>query len=184
MINRIPVNTKLFILSIIKRIRLQGYPSICELFFTLIFLKPVKDKFVAANYRLIVLTFCICKIMEKMVNARLVWYLEKKSILSPIQCGFRKMCLTNDVLVQLESSICEALASKHHYEKAYTAWRYDKLKTIHNLGLRELPLLIHSFILQRFFQVRVGETLSERKYQEEEVPHDSVPSLNPICIIH
>ena len=101
----------------------------------LAFVKPGKDKFLAASYRPIALTSCLCKLMEKMVNARLVWYLEKKGILSPIQCGFRRMHSTTDVLVRLESSICEAFASKEHHvtvffylEKAYdTAWRHGIL---------------------------------------------------------
>ena len=187
MIKHVPPNTKTFIISIINRIfKDHSYPTIWELAIILAFYKPGKDKQLATSYRPIALTCCLCKIMEKMVNARLMWFLEKKGILSPAQCGFRRMHGTTDVLIRLESSICEAFASKQHLvtiffdlEKAYdTAWRHGILKAIHNAGLRgELPLFIQSFLSRRFFQVKVGNTLSEKKCQEEGVPQGSVLSV-------
>ena len=39
--------------------------------------KPGKDNFNHLNYRPIVLTSCVCKTVERMVNERLVWYLER-----------------------------------------------------------------------------------------------------------
>ena len=187
MIKHAPRNTRKFILSIINRIyHDHSYPTVWELAIILAFYKPGKDKLLATSYRPIALTSCVCKIMEKMVNARLVWYLEKKGLLSSAQCGFRRMHSTNDVLIRLESSICEAFASKQHHvtiffdlEKAYdTAWRYGILKTIHDTGLRgEMPLFIQAFLARRFFQVKVSNTLSERKCQEEGVPQGSVLSV-------
>ena len=40
--------------------------------------KPGKDNTNPNNYRPIALTSCICKTLERMINERLVWYLEKK----------------------------------------------------------------------------------------------------------
>ena len=42
--------------------------------------KPGKDTSDPTNYRPISLTSCLCKIMERVVNSRLVWYLEQKKI--------------------------------------------------------------------------------------------------------
>ena len=39
--------------------------------------KPGKDHFNPLNYRPIAVTSCICKTVERMVNERLIWYLEK-----------------------------------------------------------------------------------------------------------
>ena len=44
--------------------------------------KPGKDTSDPSNYRPIALTSCICKVMERMINSRLVWYLERNKLLS------------------------------------------------------------------------------------------------------
>ncbi|KAG8173024.1 hypothetical protein JTE90_028041 [Oedothorax gibbosus] len=51
--------------------------------------KPRMDPQDAGNYRPIALTSCLCKLMERMVNARLVYCLEEKGAFSPFQSGFR-----------------------------------------------------------------------------------------------
>ena len=51
--------------------------------------KPGKDKMEATNYRPIALTSCICKTMERMINDRLVWFLESNNLISGNQAGFR-----------------------------------------------------------------------------------------------
>ncbi len=38
--------------------------------------KPGKDDTNPSNYRPIALTSCVCKTLERMINERLVWYLE------------------------------------------------------------------------------------------------------------
>ena len=52
--------------------------------------KPGKDHTNPSNYRPIALTSCLCKLMEKLVHKRLMWYLEHNSSLSEFQSGFRK----------------------------------------------------------------------------------------------
>ena len=74
--------------------------------------KPNKDLSDPTNYRLIALTSCLCKTMERMVNDRLVWVLESKKLLSKFQCGFRKDHSTLDHLVRFEHFIREAFAKK------------------------------------------------------------------------
>ena len=76
--------------------------------------KPGKDKTEATNYRPIALTSCICKTMERMINDRLVWFLESNNLISGNQAGFRKNCSTNDHLVRLESFIRDAFIKKEH----------------------------------------------------------------------
>ena len=51
--------------------------------------KPNKDHADSLSYRPIALNSCPCKVLERMINTRLIWYLEKSGILDRSQCGFR-----------------------------------------------------------------------------------------------
>ena len=57
-----------------------------------------KDPTTPTKYRPIALTSCICKTMERMINRRLVWYLESHNLLIIVQCGFRSRRCTIDLL--------------------------------------------------------------------------------------
>ena len=147
--------------------------------------KPGKDKTEATNYRPKALTSCICKTMERMINDRLVWFLESNNLISGNQAGFRKNYSTNDHLVRLESFIRDAFIKKEHcvaiffdLEKAYdTTWKYGIMKDLHDIGLRgRLPNFISNFLSDRSFNVRIGSTLSDTFEQEQGVPQGSILS--------
>jgi potassium voltage-gated channel Eag-related subfamily H protein 8 len=60
--------------------------------------------------------------MERMINARLIWFLESNGLLSNIQCGFRQGRSTLDHLVRFQTFIRNAFANLD-LEKAYdTTW--------------------------------------------------------------
>ncbi|KAG8180997.1 hypothetical protein JTE90_024745 [Oedothorax gibbosus] len=148
--------------------------------------KPGKDPQDAGNYRAIALTSCLFKLMERMVNARLVYCLEEKGAFSPFQSGFRHHRSTVDNILLLETSIREAFVRNQHFvsiffdmEKAYDrTWRYGILKDLYHLGFRgNLPVFIQNFLKTLVFQVRVGSTLSRDFYQREGVPQGSVLSV-------
>ena len=61
--------------------------------------KPGKDHAEPTNYRPIALTSCLCKTLERMINKRLVWYLESNNLITKYQSGFRAERSTNDNLV-------------------------------------------------------------------------------------
>ena len=52
--------------------------------------KPGKNTSYPENYHPIALTSCLCKTLERMVNHRLVWYLETNNLISNKQCGYKK----------------------------------------------------------------------------------------------
>lgn len=74
--------------------------------------------------------------MERMVNARLTWYLESTGFFANAQCGFRAGRPTIDHLVSFYTSVRSSFASGQHVfalffdvEKAYdTAWRHAILE--------------------------------------------------------
>lgn len=147
--------------------------------------KPGKDHSNPSNYRPIALTSCMCKLLEKMVNSRLMWKLETEELLAAQQCGFRKHHSTVDHLIRLESKIRNAFVRKHHVvavffdmEKAYdTTWKGGILSDLYDLGFRgHLPKFIENFLADRQFQVRMGTTLSDVHEQEMGVPQGSILS--------
>ena len=148
--------------------------------------KPEKDHSDPNNYRPIALTSCLCKLFERMINSRLVFYLESNNLLAETQSGFRKQRCTTDHLIRLESWIREGIVNREHVvaiffdlEKAYdTTWRHGILVDLHNAGLRgNLPVFISKFLENRSFRVRVGNTFSNVHTQENGVPQGSVLSV-------
>lgn len=148
--------------------------------------KPNKDNTNPAHYRPIALTSCVCKTLERMINTRLVWFLESNQLITNFQSGFRKRRSTNDHLVRLESFIRDAFIKKEHLvavffdlEKAYdTTWKYGIMKDLADFGLKgRLPSFISNFLSDRNFRVRIGSTLSDTQQQEEGVPQGSILSV-------
>ena len=186
MLKHLPENALSTLLHIFNDIRTTGvFPDSWRLATVIPLPKPGKDHAEPTNYRPKALTSCLCKTLERMINKRLVWYLESNDLISPIQSGFRSERSTNDHLIRLETFIRDAFVNREHVvsvffdlEKAYdTTWRYGILKDLHDLGLKgRLPLFIQSFLEDRTMQVRVGSTLSDLYDQEQGVPQGSILS--------
>ena len=182
-----PTESAVLLLDIFNNIWQSGNFPDCWREATVIPLpKPGKDHSDPNNYRPISLTSCVCKTFERMINERLVWYLENNNILTDIHCGFRKRKSTLDHLVRLESFIRDAFLNKQEVvsiffdlEKAYdTTWKYGILQDLHEAGLRGcMPLFISQFLENRNFKVRVGSTLSDSFEQEIGVPQGSILSV-------
>ncbi|GBN40485.1 putative RNA-directed DNA polymerase from transposon X-element, partial [Araneus ventricosus] len=170
----------------------QKYPSQWHEAIVIPILKPGKDSSNPLNYRPIALTSCLCKTLERMVNARLVFELEKQGCISPLQSGFRRGRSTFDNLVLLETQIRNAFVRRNHLvsiffdiEKAYDrTWRYGILLTLFNFGFRgNLPIFLKNFLSHRTFRVRMGNFYSDHFIQAEGVPQGSVLSVT-LFIIH
>jgi len=69
--------------------------------------------------------------MERMVNNRLMWYLERNKIITPAQSGFRRGLCTADRHVRLESFAREAFVQKQHV----TAIFFDLEKHMIHMGV-------------------------------------------------
>ena len=192
MIRQLPAKAKLFLLKIINKIWETGVlPTSWKISIIIPVQKPFKDPFQPTSYRPIALTSCVCKLMEKMINTRLVWYLESKNLLSPHQYGFRKNRSTLDPLLKLSNQIQQGFATGSQtigvffdMEKAYdTTWRHGVLKKFHKMGVKGNMLrFLNSFLSNRYLKVRVGSTLSSSFCQEEGVPQGSVLSVTCFAV--
>ncbi|GFS82381.1 probable RNA-directed DNA polymerase from transposon X-element [Trichonephila clavipes] len=166
--------------------REQVYPTQWQEAIVIPILRPGKDPKNPLSYRPIALTSCLCKTLERMVNARFVYELEKNKCIPLFQSGFRKGRSTLDNIIQLESKIRNAFVRRNHLvsiffdiEKAYDrTWRYGILRTLFNFGFRgNLPTFIKMFLNLRTFRVRLGGTLSAPFTQAEGVPQGSILSV-------
>ena len=187
MIKHLPECSLRLLLGLFNAIWSGGpFPSSWQESLIIPILKPDKDPSTLSSYRPISLTSCLCKLLERMINDRLIYYLESNDILSPLQSGFRKHRSTLDHLVNLETWIREGFINGEHVvavffdlEKAYDmTWKCGIMRDLHNAGLRgRLPLFIQNFLSNRHFRVRVGATCSDLYEQENGVPQGSILSV-------
>ena len=187
LLKHLPSNSLLLLLHIFNDIWTTGIFPSCWRQATIIPIpKPGKDSTNPTNYRPIALTSCLCKTMERMVNNRLVYYLEYNGILTAYQSGFRKNRSTIDQIIRLETAVREAFIKREHavaiffdLEKAYdTTWKYGIMRDLHDAGLRgRLPIFISNFLSNREFRVRLGTIGSNLYSQEEGVPQGSILSV-------
>ena len=154
-LKNLPATALHFFLSLYNRIWLDHtLPDRWQEAIIIPIAKPEKDRSLSSSYRPISLTSCLCKIMERMVNRRLLWLLEQRNLLTNTQCGFRKHRSTLDHLVSISTRISNSFVLQEHLVavffdlgKAYdTTWRYGILRTLHSWGFRGcLPLFYKSF---------------------------------------
>ena len=192
MLKHLPEEAKKFFLKIINKIWETGVlPKTWKVSIIIPAKKPNKDAHQATSYRPIALTSCVCKLMEKMINTRLVWHLENKELLSPFQYGFRKNRCTLDPLLRLSNQVqqgfvnqCQTIGVFFDLEKAYdTTWRHGILMKLHKMGIQgNMINFINSFLSERLSKVRVGNTYSNPFLQEEGVPQGSVLSVTCFAI--
>ena len=76
--------------------------------------KSEKDHTDPNNYRPIALNSCLSKTMQRMVNSRLVYYLESNNLITNLQSGFRKERSTTDQLVRAETWVIDVLINRQH----------------------------------------------------------------------
>ena len=156
-------------------------------------LKPKKDESCLSSYRQITLLNTIGKLMEKIVNQRLQYWMETNQKLPKFICGFRRGMSTTDILLRLEHKIRKGLEINTSTVVVYIDLQgaYDKIwheGLIYKMKLMKMPKMIFrwisNYLHNRTFQVRVGSELSDTLKSGGGIPQGSVlsPSLFNIMI--
>jgi len=170
MLVKLAPSGKELLLKLFNRVFKEGkFPKQWKEALIIPILKEGKIPTSPGSYRPIALTSCICKVFERIINRRLVWYLEKMGHLHRCQSGFRRGRSTLDCLASLSKEAHDAFRNNQYLlcvffdlEKAYdTCWKRLIMKELHKFGLKgELPKLIEDFLSDRTFRVKVGLGIS------------------------
>ena len=159
-------------------------------------LKAGKPAEKPGSYRPICLTSCIGKVMERLVQQRLVYMLESKQMLNPCQAGFRALHSTEDQCIRISQAISDGFQEKPmkrtvltlvDFKRAFdTVWRvglYTKLLEM------KIPMCyikwIKQFLSDRYAKVSFGVAESKYKRFLDGLPQGSV--LSPVlftCFIN
>lgn len=192
MLKNMNFESKVELLEVLNNLWLNDtFPDLWKRAILIPILKPNKPTHSVESYRPISLTSCVSKLLERMVNKRLVWVLENGNLISNQQCGFRQRRSCMDHLTRLEDYIQNSFIMKQHtiavffdLEKAFDrTWRYLILEKIHKWGFKgHLAYFIKNFLSDRKFQVRIGNTLSQIQCLENGVPQGAVISTTLFSI--
>ena len=155
--------------------------------------KPGKNPTSPASYRHISLLSCVGKIMERIINKRLQWFIESQNALLPQQFGFRQMRSTIDALMILEHVIQKSFRTekislvvfldlKAAFDRASSKAIILKLAKIRLTG--DLLKWLNQYVKNRKFSVSVKNKKSALYPIVSSVPQGSVlsPSLLNILL--
>ena len=148
--------------------------------------KPGIDKHSPEGYRPISLLNTMAKILEKIVNTRLIWFLEKEKILSDLQSGFRKHRSTIDSLTIIKSEVNDALNSNQYLglisidiAKAYdSVWRHRLLHILSKILTNgNMFNYIKCYLNSRQFSISLSNAQSKNYSQQNGIPQGSSLSV-------
>jgi ribonuclease HI len=194
MLNHLPCKWKKLLHSLFQSIWNNGaIPSIWKSSVVVPIHKQGKPRFDINSYRPIALTSHVCKLFEKIVNNRLIFFCEKNEILPSVQAGFRKGRSTTDHLVKLTNQIKKqfsrkksTLATFFDVRKAYdSVWHSRLLYKLKNIGISgNMYQFFKDFLSHRQICTRVGSDYSSFRSVDTGIPQGSIiaPLLFTILI--
>eukprot|EP00121_Abeoforma_whisleri_P016679 Awhi_evm1s15294 len=154
------------------------------------FQKPDKDHTISTNYRPISLLSTLSKILEIIIQKRLLDYCDKNNILTKYQAGFRKGKRTHQVLMDIVQRGTQSINTNKYFlllmidiMKAFDkTWR---LGLLYKLNLLKIPdylgRWLTSYLKNRTFTVENLRELSEIMESNAGVPQGSI--LGPLLFL-
>lgn len=184
MIRNLPHNSKVALLAIYNKIWAEGkIPKRWKEGIVVPIPKAGKNPIFLGNQRPITLVSCLGKVLERMVNRRLITILEELGVLGQEQHGFRRGRGVDTYLAELEDEISGWIKERKHGELALLdlAKAYDtaeRLPILHNLngwGIRgRMGRFVTDFLKDRTFRVAIGNILSTLRAMENGVPQGTI----------
>ena len=186
MLTDLPESGKNLVLSVVNEIWKDGcYPSQWKVSKIIPLLKPGKDKQEMKSYRPVALTSCLGKLVERLINRRLVWRLHQDHTLHHSQCGFRPKSGTVDALLKITERCHEGLHNKMYtvmvfidLEGAFDkVWWEGLITKAASIGIAGKMLKsLKNFLSDRFLQVQTGDQVSQKFRITAGIPQGSVIS--------
>ena len=150
-------------------------------------LKPDKNSMHKDSYRPISMLSCVGKLMERLVNSRLDWVLERNTLLHSCQAGFRKQHSADDQVLVLENEIRRSLSLGHccivvflDLSGAFDAVDHRSvLFKLSKMGISGRILgWLQSYLADRSFRVLYRGNVSDDKPSSTGVPQGGI--LSPL----
>ena len=150
-------------------------------------LKPEKNRSDPSSYRPISLLPCFGKLLEKLVCARLTYFIEQNNCLNISQGGFRKKLCTQDQIAIYENAIRTAINKRQFclsvfidLSSAYDlVWHTALVYKMVNLGIKgKLLAWIQEYLKNRKYKVYFDGAYSKERNATSGVPQGAV--LSPL----
>lgn len=148
-------------------------------------LKPGKDSAQTSSYRPIAMLSCLGKLMERVIQKRLEFFLESNHVFTANQSGFRKCRGTTDILATLKSEITKTFENREITVVAYLdlqsaydgVWHAGLLKKLKMLNIDPyLYKWLEDYLSERSTKVRVGASTSRSALLKAGLPQGAVLS--------
>jgi ribonuclease HI len=187
MLQRLPLSVKVTLLELLNKVWHSGeFPTSWRNAIVVPIPKPNCRNPGTESFRPISLTSCMAKLLERIINRRLITELETTGRLDKRQHAFRAGRGTDTYfatyLLPVEDEHC--LIASLDLSKAYdTTWRHGILRTLKSWQIRgRMFNMLQSFLSERRFQVSVGGHMSREHQLENGVPQGSVLSVTLFLI--